>query len=131
MRGIISKMSVAAAGLGALLAFAAPVLAQYGDYYDDYSYEPIDSAAAGVGLLGGGIMIFIWCCMILVAIVNVVIMLVSLIHCIQHAPDDQKVLWILLILLVPFGSWIYFFTKRKQWSETPAPAVKATETEAK
>lgn len=127
MRGIVSKLSAAAAGLSAMLLGAAPVLAQYDDYYyDDYSYDTVDSAAAGVGLLGGGIMIFVWCCLILVAITNVIIMLVSLIHCIQHAPDDQKTLWILLILFVPLCGWIYFFTKRKQWSSTPA--VKATET---
>ena len=132
----MSKLSVASAGIAGMLLSAAPALAQYDDMYDyGYDYEVTDEAAgaAAAGLAGMGFLwIAIWCCAIIFGLINLVFWIISLIHCIQHAPEDQKTLWIILILLVPFGSWVYFFTKRKQWSGTPAPkAVEAKPVEEK
>jgi hypothetical protein len=42
-----------------------------------------------------------------------------LVHAIKNAPEDQKTLWILLILLVgPIASVIYYFTKKKEFENS-------------
>jgi hypothetical protein len=122
MGRILSKVTAAGAGLAAMLFAAAPALAQL-----DYEYTYDYGADAGATAVAGGMgifMIVVWCCAALFGIVNLVVWVMSLIHCIQHAPDDQKTLWLILIILVPFGAWIYFFTKRKQWSGS-SPAAPA------
>ena len=50
-----------------------------------------------------------------------------LIHVLKHGPDDQKILWVLLIFFVPFGSLIYFFAKKKEFEGSGSTETK-TET---
>ncbi|MEA3357307.1 MAG: PLDc N-terminal domain-containing protein [Patescibacteria group bacterium] len=100
----------------------------YDDYYDDYDYSDYESAAegaAGLGILGGVMGLVIGGCAFIIGIANFVVWVISLIHAIQHAPSDQKTLWILLIVFIPFANWVYFFTKRKLWG--PAKVAAAAE----
>ncbi|MBN2100614.1 PLDc N-terminal domain-containing protein [Candidatus Dojkabacteria bacterium] len=48
-----------------------------------------------------------------------------LVHVIKNAPEDKKTMWILLVLFVPLADWVYFFTKKKEW--TAAAPKKSTE----
>ncbi len=117
-------------GLGSMLNMVSaqtdPDLLEYDYGYDygydyDYTYDyPTEEAPAWVMVLT----IVCWCLFAVFAIANIVVWIMSLVHCIQNAPADQKTLWIILILLVPFANWIYFFTKRKQWGTQPVKEVK-------
>lgn len=110
MQRIISKLAVVAGGIVVMLANSASVLAQYEDMYnDDYTYDSI----AGVGL-GLAVMAF-WCCTLLISLGYFVFTVVMIIHVFKHAPEDQKILWILLMLIVPVMTIVYFFTKKKEW----------------
>lgn len=105
-------------GIGANTALAQYDYSDY--YYDDYSYSSEDEAMAGV------FVILTICCYALVGIivlVDIVIRIISLVHCIQNAPEDQKTLWIVLILLVPICNWIYLFTKKKIWVKGTGPVT--------
>jgi len=115
MDRFISRLAAVTGGAGLLLANASGVLAQV-DY--DYTYDTYDTtttmsdgAAAGLGMG----MIAIYCCGGIFGLATFVIWIMSLIHCIQHAPSDQKTLWLLLIIFLWPAAWIYFFTKRKEW----------------
>ena len=117
----MDKLKLKVAGVGAsvaaFLASSVGVVAQ--DYDWEYSTTTSTGDAASEGLVAGmGIfMILIWCGFVIFGIANLVIWIMSLIHCIQNAPDDKKTMWLLIIILVPFGSWVYFFTKKKEWSK--------------
>lgn len=88
-------------------------------YYDDY--YTTSEAPAWFGIL----MLVCYCGLFIFALVNLVIWIMSLIHCIQNAPEDKKTMWILLIVLVPFANFVYFFTKRKEWTKAPVAAPQA------
>jgi hypothetical protein len=124
MQRITSKLAVAAGGVVAMLANAASVLAQYEDLYDyDYTYDSTASSAAGTGL--GLAMMAFWCCTILISLGYFVFTIMMVIHASKHAPEDQKILWILLMLFVPVLSLIYFFTKKKEWEGGAVSAPKS------
>jgi len=129
---------VAALGVIAPVALmTTPVVAQTSDsydytyddytyddyYYDDYYYDDYstmsDEAATGMVI----VIYALWCCGGLVGLAYSILTIISFIHCIQNAPEDQKTTWIILILLVPFAGIVYFFSKRKQWSKTTATPV--------
>lgn len=111
MSGVISRITALAGGATLLLANAQGVFAQY-DNYDYYESGVVDgSAAAGVTAFSW----IIWCCCSLLGLAMFAFNIWMLVHAIQNAADDQKVLWILLILFVPFGSVIYFFAKKKEF----------------
>lgn len=112
-----AKIASAVAAVTAYLAAAPAVLAQY-DYTYDYTYD--DDVAGGVGV----VMMIVWCCSALFGLANLAIVIWMLVHAIQNAPEDKKVLWILLILFVPFAAWVYFFTKRKEWGPAKSSSKK-------
>ena len=96
-----------------MLASASGVLAQL-DYEYDYTYDATgDAAAAGVSVF----MLSIWCCSMVFGLLMFAFNIWMLIHAIQKAPEDQKILWILIIFFVPFGSVAYFFMKKKEWDK--------------
>ena len=107
MNRIALKASAAAGALALYLANAAGALAQL-DYTYDYTYDTGGGAA-------GFLVIAMWCCGALLGLGMFVFNIWMLIHVLQHGPDDQKILWLLLILFVPFGSVIYFFAKKKEF----------------
>lgn len=114
MKRILSVFAAAVLVGVSVFLYAAPALAQ-----TDYEYTYDSGTDATTDAVAGSIGIFMWvvtCCSSILCIVVGVLSLISLVHCIQHAPADQKTLWIILILLVPFAGLVYFFTKRKQWS---------------
>lgn len=125
MKRILSLASGVAGGMSLLLANATGVLAQSDYLYDSYDYtydEDAAEAAAGLFGLGGTMLFLVWCCLIVVGIAFAIFRLLMLIHAIQNAPADQKTLWIILIIFVPFCDWVYFFTKKKEWSKSKAAA---------
>lgn len=91
----------------------------YGDDYTDstYGYETTADAGFFETLFSGlGIFIWVvWCCLAVLGLGFTVFRIIMLIHAIRYAPDDQKILWILLLLFVPIVDFVYFFTKRKEW----------------
>ncbi len=105
-------------------------------YYDDtydYDYEYSDEAAEAAGLFGAGLGIFsiiLSCVLGVIVLADIIVRFISLIHCIQNAPDDSKTLWIVLIILVPFANWVYLFTKKKQWSKPKVATSTATPVKA-
>lgn len=108
MRKALAKLTGAVAGAAVYLASASGAFAQY-----DYTY---DSSDEGAGVLAFAMM----CCPWMIALPLLGFRIWMLVHVIQNAPEDQKVLWILIVLLVPFGDWVYFFTKKKEWSKPKA-----------
>jgi hypothetical protein len=107
MKSFKRKLAALAAAFGALMMNAPAVLAQ-SDYGLDYSYEYNTTGDDWVGLLICG------CVCLLVALI-LGFRIWMLVHAIKNAPESEKTLWIILILLVPVGSLIYFFTKKKEW----------------
>jgi hypothetical protein len=110
--GLKSKLMAGATSLLATtMMFASNVAAQY-DSYSSYSGSSDGDVA---GIFGGTIGLILTCCFGIFWIVIMVMYIMSLVHCVQNAPEDKKTMWILLILFVPFAALIYFFTKRNQW----------------
>lgn len=77
--------------------------------------QPVDcgeAAEAAGGILAGlGIfMIFIFA----FGLFSFVIWLLSIIHLIQHEDVENRILWIVLVLLVPLANFIYFFGFRNK-----------------
>jgi len=122
MRSITSRLAGAFAGVSLFLSSATGALAQY-DY--EYTYDTTDDAAAAAASGVFGAFWLIWCCCVLFGLVLFAFRIWMLIHAIKNAPEDQKTLWIILVLLVPFADWVYFFTKKKEWS---SPKVEASQT---
>ncbi len=116
MKRLLSKLAVAGSAAGLYLASASAALAY--DY--SYSYDSTDAAA---GLFGSGIMIAVWCCFAIIGLGSLALKIWMLVHAIQNAPEDQKTLWIVLLILdiffdpLPIIALIYFFTKKKEWSK--------------
>jgi hypothetical protein len=78
------------------------------------------TAAATGAVLGlyGVSFVFYACCyggIVIFGIVDFVIKILSAIHCAEHAPEKDKLTWILLIIFIPFVNFYYYFTKRKEW----------------
>lgn len=107
------------------LAGAHQVMAQW-DY--EYSYDEYSDVTDGSGFLAGmGIFMWVvWCCAMLIGLGSMIFRIVMLVHAIKNAPEDQKTLWILLLILVPLTPFIYFFTKKKEWG--PKKEAKKVET---
>jgi drug/metabolite transporter (DMT)-like permease len=105
-----SKFKLAGILSAAVVFFGgvSPVLAQY-EY--EYNYSSNGSGWFGLFLTG---------CLCIFALAMFAFQIWMLIHAIKNAPEDQKVLWILLILLIPISSVIYFFTKKKEWDGNSA-----------
>ena len=123
MRKLISTLTAAAGSASLLLANASGVLAQWDDDFTyDYGYDTVDTgAAAGMTAVSWAIT----CCCSIFGLAMFAFSIWMLVHAIQHAPEDQRILWILIILLVPFGSVIYFFVKKKEFdggSKSSGPA---------
>lgn len=114
MQRITSKLTGVAGAAALFLTSAAAVLAQYDDdYYYDYTYDStLDSGAGAEWTL---VSMAILCCVTILVIAGCAFSIWMLIHAWNHAPEDQKMLWILLMLFVPFMSLVYFFTKKKEW----------------
>ncbi|MDD3661606.1 MAG: hypothetical protein PHG63_00930 [Candidatus Dojkabacteria bacterium] len=120
MRQFLSRIAGTSGGLALFLSRVSSAVAQddYLDYTYDYSYDSGAADAAAAGVFGA--FWLIWCCFALLGVLLLVFRIWMLVHAIQHAPEDQKVLWIVLIVLVPFADWVYFFTKRKEWGAKKA-----------
>ena len=87
-----------------------------------YSGSEGDTASlAAFGLFGMSMFIFyaffmcMYCMIIVIALAEFVLKIISLVHCLENAPEKDKTLWVVLIVLVPIMGTIYFFTKRKVW----------------
>lgn len=101
-----------------LLQTASSSLTDLSNQLDSYDWQGFDQAAAAAttGLAGAvGIMMIVPICAGLIGLVHLIFQIMALIHCAQNAPEDQKTLWILLIIFVPLVAIIYFFTKKKEW----------------
>jgi hypothetical protein len=130
MKRFLSLVAAVLLPVTMFLAFAGAVRAQsdYSDYtWDTSTSTASDAAATGLVATLGVFYWIIMCCFGIYAIASLVIWIISLIHCVQNAPEDQKTMWILLIVLIPLyiGAWIYFFAKKKEFSpKTATPAAK-------
>jgi hypothetical protein len=70
-----------------------------------------EAAQAAGGILAGvGIFMVV---IIVFGIINFVIWVLSLIHLIQNEDVDNRILWIVLVLLVPIANFVYYFGFRK------------------
>src|ERR1700722_6199306 len=66
-------------------------------------------AIAGVGLF---FVLFIIFC-----IVSTIFWIISLVHVLTHEDVNDRVLWIVVIIFVPFGAWVYFFGPRRKYKK--------------
>ncbi len=57
------------------------------------------------------------CVLMVLGAVTFIIWVYSLIHCKINAPEDKKIMWILIMFFIPVVSIYYFFTKRKEWGK--------------
>lgn len=131
MSGLFKKVAGVAGSAALMLTQASAVLAQYDYEYDDYYYdEPISEAGATLGAGMSVFMIVVWCCSALLGLGYFVFWVMMLLSVIKNAPDDQKTLWIVLMLFVPFMAFVYFFTKKKEWEGSKPAAPKAEEPKA-
>lgn len=114
MKKLVARLTGAAGGLSLMLASATGVLAQY----REYTYDATDDAAAASIF---GALWLLWCCLGIIHIAGIVFMIVMAIHVFQKAPEDQKIVWVLVVLsgiLIPWiGPLIYFLTKKKEWDK--------------
>jgi hypothetical protein len=107
------------ATLVVFFAGAQQVMAQWD--YDGYDYTDYSGTSSDAGFLGtlfSGMGIFVWvvwCCAIIISLAFFVFRVIMLVHAIKNAPEDDKTLWILLLIFVPLVPFIYFFTKKKEW----------------
>jgi len=82
---------------------------------------PTADETAGILLVGMMVMAFyasimcFYCLAILFGLSEFVMKILSIIHCMDNAPEKDRTLWVILILLVPIMGWVYYFTKRKVW----------------
>jgi len=111
MRKLVKITAAAGTILSSLGLLASKVAAQY-EYDWDYDYDTADSAFGSLCCFGN---IFVMICGGLLVLVLGAFNLWMLIDVIQR---DEKVLpgkikWILVILLVPFGSVAYYFMRKK------------------
>lgn len=109
------KKSIATLLLASVVGLAGnAALAQY-DYEYDYEYDATIGTGIGVGL------IIIWIVVMVVNLALFVFWLWMLIDVIKRK-FDQKVLWIVLIIILGYlGAIIYYFAvKRKKVGETPS-----------
>ncbi len=130
MRGLMST--------GAFLTLATRVAAQ--GYYDydfdpevfDYYGNSIGAATAATAGIGG-VMIVVWCCVALVALVVPLVLAIVVYKDAQKHKVDNPILWALLSFFFSIiGLLIYFFAIRpdaiKAMEGTaPAPAPRAEE----
>lgn len=118
MKSVLSKVAAVGTAVAGFFASASSVFAQSDWTYSyDYGYDTYDSAATGFGLFSGTLGLVISCCMMILSLALLGFRIWMLVHAIKNAPEDQKTLWILLIIFVPFADWVYFFTKKKQWTK--------------
>lgn len=61
-------------------------------------------------------------------LVNFVLFVISLIHLIQHPDVKDRMLWIIVVLLVPLGGVVYFFGPRKKYNQLHAGGAAAAGT---
>lgn len=57
--------------------------------------------------------IFIWFLIFVFCVVNLVFWIISLIHIVEHDDVHDRIVWLVLVLLVPFAAWVYFFGPKR------------------
>lgn len=79
-----------------------------------FAQASTDGTAAGGTAAGGilGFMAVIW----ILALVNFIIFILDLVHLIKHDDIKDRMLWIIVVLLVPFGALVYFFGPRRTYN---------------
>lgn len=55
-------------------------------------------------------------------LINFVMFIIALVHLIQNPAVPNRTLWIILIIFVPFASWVYVFGPRRTFSKSAAAA---------
>lgn len=102
----------------AVMAFVAPLNAFAMRVQDDFLYE-FDSTTSSGEEAGGIFVLFMfafWCVFGLISILTTVILILSLIDIIKREnwkSENDKIIWLLLIIFIPIVSLYYYFFYRK------------------
>ena len=111
----MSKIKKLAAGILSSLAavsFAVTkVLAQSYDYYS-YSSPGTDTFFTGVSV----VMLVVYCCLLIFGLIYLVFTVLMIVD-VAKRPDEQanKVVWILVMLFIPFGTVLYYFLVKRKY----------------
>lgn len=73
------------------------------------SCQAVDHAFAAFGIF----FIFLWFIILALSTLNLVFWIISIIHLVQHDDVHDRIMWLVLVLLVPFAAWVYFFGPKR------------------
>ena len=125
----------ATAGVGVLAlmaplsAFAVGLQSDFEYYVDDSLTSETDAASGALGIF----LIAIWCFVIVLSLVTTVIWILAIIDIIKRdnwKSDNDKIIWLLLVIFVNIVSLYYYFFYRKKL-DREAAFTKTVKTEVK
>lgn len=125
----------ATAGVGVLAlmaplsAFAVGLQSDFDYYLDDSLTTETDAASGAFGIF----FIAIWCFFIVLGLVTTVIWILAIIDIIKRdnwKSDNDKIIWLLLVIFVNIVSLYYYFFYRKKL-DREAGVTKTVKTEVK
>jgi len=114
MKQTISLLGKAGVALSAAGMLAGKVLAASSDYTYDYSTLDSGAAAAATGL--SGVMIVVWCCVMIVSLAFTAFWIWMIVDVIKRTEAElpDKTMWIVLVILLgPIGAVVYYFVKKR------------------
>lgn len=66
----------------------------------------------------------------IISLVSFILFVLDIIHLVQHDDMKNRVLWILVVILVPFGTFVYFFGPRREHNKLHSSGGTATSPES-
>ncbi len=99
------------------LAFLAPLTVSAVDLQSDLLMDPYTSTGvSGSGGLFGVFIMAVWCSIMIFSLFISVIWVLSIIDIVKRTNwknDNDKVLWLLLVIFIPIADLYYYFFYRK------------------
>jgi hypothetical protein len=77
------------------------------------------------GIFGIFLLIFIF--IAIFSLIHLIFWIISLIHAIQHEDIKDRLVWIIVILLVPLGAIVYFFAVYLPYGKTHKASIPPTQ----
>jgi hypothetical protein len=108
---LISKAGVALSVAGLL---AGRVLAATLD--TTYDYSTLDPGATAVATGFSGIMIVVWCCVMIIGLVGLAFWIWMIVDVVKRTEAElpDKTMWIILVILLGvIGALVYYFVKKR------------------
>lgn len=113
----------------AVVAFLAPLTSKAIDLQSDFTGTQlvITPEPSGLGAAAGVMIFALWCGIIIFAFATTIIWVLSLIDIVKRENwknDNDKIIWLLLVVFINVASLYYYFFYRKQLDrEVPSTPV--------